>query len=261
MENAVKALEMAFAVMIFIIALSVSMYAFNNAKKTSDIMLYAQDKTNYYEYQGAKGKTAEDRIVGLETIVPTLYKYYKENYTVLFRQGNYNTETGELSNLKYLKIYDTPSRAKSNENGVVLWGTSNTYDTLMQNKYDKFFDEGYTKSLNKEVFSFDLEEETLRHEPWTGNYSKARENLNCFLNGEIYKNPNNGETYKDYKYSNGKSFIETYKNSQFLETISEYEYNSTQSNTNANTEDGSSISSLAKQKKKRIIVFTLINNN
>lgn len=259
MENAVKALEMAFAVMIFIIALSVSMYAFNNAKKTSDIMLYAQDKTNYYEYQGAKGKTAEDRIVGLETIIPTVYKYYKENYTVLFRQGNYNTQTGELSNLRYLKIYDTPSKSKSSTNGVVLWGTSNTYDTLMQNKYAQFFDGGYTQSLNTEIFSFDLEEETLRHEPWTGNYSKVRKNLDCFFNGEKYKNPNNGLEYKDYQYANGKSFMEQYKNKQFLETIGEYKYSSTQSNANNDTQDGSSISSLVKQKKKRIIVFTLIN--
>lgn len=259
MENAVKALEMAFAVMIFIIALSVSMYAFNNAKKTSDIMLYAQDKTNYYEYQGAKGKTAEDRIVGLETIIPTVYKYYKENYTVLFRQGNYNTQTGELSNLRYLKIYDTPSKSKSSTNGVVLWGTSNTYDTLMQNKYAQFFDGGYTQSLNTEIFSFDLEEETLRHEPWTGNYSKVRKNLDCFFNGEKYKNPNNGLEYKDYQYANGKSFMEQYKNKQFLETIGEYAYSSTQSNANNDTQDGSSISSLVKQKKKRIIIFTLIN--
>ena len=259
MENAVKALEMAFAVMIFIIALSVSMYAFNNAKKTSDIMLYAQDKTNYYEYQGAKGKTAEDRIVGLETIIPTVYKYYKENYTVLFRQGNYNTQTGELSNLRYLKIYDTPSKSKSSTNGVVLWGTSNTYDTLMQNKYAQFFDGGYTQSLNTEIFSFDLEEETLRHEPWTGNYSKVRKNLDCFFNGEKYKNPNTGLEYKDYQYANGKSFMEQYKNKQFLETIGEYKYSSTQSNANNDTQDGSSISSLVKQKKKRIIVFTLSN--
>ncbi len=259
MENAVKALEMAFAVIVFIIALSVSMYAFNNAKKTSDIMLYAQDKTNYYEYQGAKGKTAEDRIVGIETIVPTVYKYYKENYTVLFRKGNYNTQTGELSNLEYLKVYDTPSKSKSSANGVVLWGTGNTYDALMQNKYAQFFDGGYTKSLNKEIFSFDLEEETLRHEPWTGSYEKERENLDKFFSGEIYKNPNNQKDYINYKYANGKSFIEEYKNSQFLETIGEYAYNSTQSNTNNSTEDGSSISSLVKQKKKRIIIFTLIN--
>lgn len=79
------------------------------------------------------------------------------------------------------------------------------------------------------------------------------------FNGEKYKNPNNGLEYKDYQYANGKSFMEQYKNKQFLETIGEYAYSSTQTNANNDTQDGSSISSLVKQKKKRIIIFTLIN--
>lgn len=257
MENAVKALEMAFAVMVFVMALSVSMVSFNSAKATSDIVLYAQDETNYYDYQGATGKAAENRIVGIETIIPTLYKYYKENYTVVFRQGTYNEE-GVLSNLNSLKVYTTASRAKSNttDSGIQLWGEN--YDTIMQNKYSKFFTDGYTKSLSNEIFSFDLEEETLRHEPWTGSYAKARENLDCFLNGKIYTNPNNGEEYINYKYSdgNGTSFIERYKDKKFVETIGEYTYNSNQAN---GTEDGSSISSLVKEKKKRVIIFTLID--
>lgn len=255
MENAVKALEMAFAVMVFVIALSVSMISFNKAKATSDVVLYAQDETNYYDYEGATGKAAENRIVGIETIIPTLYKYYKENYTVVFRKGTYNEE-GVLSDLDPLEVYETASRAKSNTtNGAVqLWGKN--YDTIMQSKYSNFFSDGYKESLSDKIFSFDLEEETLRHEPWTGSYEKARENLDCFLNGTKYKNPNNGEDYIDYKYLNGQSFIEKYKNSKFVETIGEYTYDSTQT---GSTEDGSSISSLVKEKKKRVIIFTLIN--
>lgn len=253
MENAVEAIKMAFAVMVFVIALSVSMISFNKAKATSDVVLYAQDETNYYDYEGATGKAAENRIVGIETIIPTLYKYYKENYTVVFRQGMYNQEEGIFSNLEPLIVYNTPSKSKTNA-GIQLWGKN--YDTIMKNKYSNFLTNGYEKSLSNQIFSFDLEEETLRHEPWTGSYAKARENLDCFLNGTEYKNPNNGEDYIDYKYSNGQSFIEKYKNSKFVETIGEYTYSSTQTDS---TEDGSSISSLVKEKKKRVIIFTLIN--
>ena len=252
MENAVEAIKMAFAVMVFVMALSVSMISFNKAKATSDVVLYAQDETNYYDYQGISGKAAENRIVGIETIIPTLYKYYKENYTVVFRQGNYDEVTGEFSNLEPLTVYETPSKSKTTA-GVQLWGKN--YDAIMERKYSKFLTNGYTKSLSNEIFSFDLEEETLRHEPWTGTYAKARENLDCFLNGTKYNNPNNGDSYIDYKYSNGQSFIDKYKNSKFVETIGEYTYNSTQTDS---TEDGSSISSLVKDKKKRVIIFTLI---
>lgn len=253
MENAVEAIKMAFAVMVFVMALSVSMISFNKAKATSDVVLYAKDETNYYDYEGATGKAAENRIVGIETIIPTLYKYYKENYTVVFRQGNYNSATGEFSNLVPLIVYKTPSKFKTIA-GIQLWGSN--YIDLMQTKYEPFFN-NYSSSLSAEIFSFDLEEETLRHEPWTGSYAKARENLNNFLSGKVYNNPNNNEEYIDYSKEPliTGGFIGKYKNSKFVETIGEYTYNSTQTDS---TEDGSSISSLVKEKKKRVIIFTLI---
>lgn len=265
MENAVEALKMAFAVMVFIIALSVSMISFSKVKATSDLVLYTKDETNYYEYQGAIGRAAENRIVGLETIIPTLYKYYKENYTVLFREGNYNFDTGELSNVSYLRIYTTPSSYQTPNRRHYLWGkqdgTQSSYDTLMQNKYDRYFTRGYNQKGNQEIFSFDLEEETLRHEPWTGTYEKAMENLSCFLSGDTYKNPNNNADYIKYgdtmQQGNG-GFAYRYANRKFVETIGEYTYSSNQADS---TEDGSTVSSLVKPKKKRVIIFTLIKGN
>lgn len=264
MENAIEALKMAFAVMAFMLALSVSIISFSKVKEVSDIVLYAKDETNYYEYyqdfDGKNGKEAENRVVGLETIIPTLYKYYKENYTVIFRQANYIE--GDFSNIKPLPVYTTKSNDKTS-NGTILWGTNkkdekgntyNTYEKLMNDKYGINI-EGYKYSplTNKKIFSFDLEEETLRHEPWTGSYEKARENLDCFLSGGIYKNPNNNSDYIKY---NG--FINEYKNAKFIETIGEYDYSSSQSNS-SDTEDGSSINTLVKKKKKRVIIFTKIN--
>lgn len=264
MENAVEALKMAFAVMAFVMALSVSMISFNKVKVTSDVVLYTKDETNYYEYQEAKGKAAENRIVGLETIIPTLYKYYKENYTVLFRQANYDYVNGTFSNVKALPVYETKSTDKTSR-GVKLWGsnkkdndgnTYNTYEKLMNNKYSININSySYSESTNKKIFSFDLEEETLRHEPWTGSFDKARENLDCFLFGTTYYNPNNNNEYITYE-----GFIEKYKDKKFIETIGEYTYSSSQSNSyDTEDENGSTINSLVKEKKKRIIIFTLID--
>lgn len=258
MENAAEALIMGFAVLIFVIALTVGITVFGQAKSVSDIVLYAQDETNYYDYQGAVGKASQNRIVGLETIVPTLYKYYKENYTIMFRKGDYNLETGEFSNLQPLILYNTPSTYKTSAN-VIIWGKS--YDRLMQNKYTPYLTGSYDKEGSKEIFSFDLEEETLRHEPWTGSYDKAKENIDCFLYGENYINPNNETEYINYSrlpLQNG-GFIAKYNNKKFVETVGEYTYSSSQAN--SDTEDGSSISNLVKQKKKRVIIYTLINNS
>lgn len=236
MENAVDAIIMAFAVIVFVMALSVSMSTLTQVKATSDVMLYTEDETNYYTYQGATGKAAENRIVGLETIVPTLYKYYKENYTVVFKQGHYDMTTGDFTNWRYLPVYKTPSNQ-------ALWKSS--YATLLDNKY------GMTSSAS--IFSFDLDEETLRYEPWTGSNDKIKHNLDCFLTGETYYNPNNNQAYINYGSASNLGtggFIAKYADKKFVETIAEYTY------TNKATD--STIGNLTKDKKKRVIIFTLI---
>ena len=84
MENAVDALKIAFAVFIFIVALSLVMYMFTQTRETADIVLASSDVTEFMDYVEVSDTDEEDRIVGLETIIPTLYKYFKENYTVIF---------------------------------------------------------------------------------------------------------------------------------------------------------------------------------
>lgn len=85
MENAIEALMMAFAVLVFVIALSLSMMVFGKAKETSEDVFYITDKTNFYQYDDSEagGKIPTGRIVSGETIVPTLYRYYKENFNVI----------------------------------------------------------------------------------------------------------------------------------------------------------------------------------
>lgn len=239
MENAVDALKIAFAVMVFVIALSVSIMSFNSVKAAADSILYTKDETNYYEYQGAVGKASENRIVGMETVVPTLYRYYKENFTVVFKQADYTVSTGQFSNVDYLYVYTTPSKKN-------LWADS--YKDLMNEKYGKNGEE-------IKIFSFDLVEETLRNEPWTASVEKTKSNLDAFLNGSTFLNPSDNSDYKNYKQESllsNKGFIQKYKDSKFVETIGEYVYNS--------GADKSDIGSYTKEKTKRVITFTLINN-
>ena len=94
MENATDALIMAFAVFIFVIALTTSMTMFGNAKETSEHVFYMTDKTNFYQYEDSeeKGKIPTGRIVSAETIIPTLYRYYKENFNVIILDKEFNTK-------------------------------------------------------------------------------------------------------------------------------------------------------------------------
>lgn len=103
MENAVDALKIAAAVLVFVIALTIAFALLSQAKATSDIMLFASDKTNYYTYS-KDADDAEGRIVGADVVISSLYRYYKESVVVRIVDENnniieeFNTETdGGLS--------------------------------------------------------------------------------------------------------------------------------------------------------------------
>lgn len=87
MENASDALMMAFAVLIFVLALSITISSFSLARQTSQIIMDSTDRTYDYTYVSMEGTTRE---VGAETIVPTLYRAYKENYVIRFFEADGN---------------------------------------------------------------------------------------------------------------------------------------------------------------------------
>lgn len=225
MENAVDALKIAFGVFVFTMAISITMYMFNMAKETSDVVLQSSDVTALMEYVETSDMIGEERIVGLETIIPTLYKYFKENYTVIFLE----------SNGKPMELYETQTDPD-------LWSPGYT------NKY-------YYNNQDIKVCSFDVDEETRRREPWTGNTNYYKQNLDMFLSGGTFVSPSgNGMDY-DYSDNNGwgsRSFIDKFSDSQFRESLGEYTYNDVQSTTGTETAN-------VKPKKKRVIVYTLVD--
>lgn len=81
MENATDALYMGFAVLAFVVALSLSIFSFSQVTSTSQSIINARDKTSLYDYYEPQGTS---RIVTREDIVPTLYRAYYENYAVRF---------------------------------------------------------------------------------------------------------------------------------------------------------------------------------
>ncbi len=86
MENAADALKMAFGVLIFVVAISLSVSTFSNAKKTIDSIISYRDKTQDYVY--VEESNEKNRIVGIETVVPAMYKAYSENYRIEFYKKN-----------------------------------------------------------------------------------------------------------------------------------------------------------------------------
>lgn len=82
MENAAEALKMAAAVLVFVLALSISINAFGEVRQASQMIIDNKDREYDYTYVEDYGTT--QRVVGAETIVPSIYKAYKENYKIVF---------------------------------------------------------------------------------------------------------------------------------------------------------------------------------
>ena len=102
MENAVDALKIAFAVFVFVIALSMTLMLVSEAKATSDTILYYSDETNFYHNLNS---STSNRVVGLSEVISMLYRCFTESIcvTVDLGSGNvteFNPATGDYANRK-----------------------------------------------------------------------------------------------------------------------------------------------------------------
>ncbi|MCL2342251.1 MAG: hypothetical protein FWC53_04375 [Firmicutes bacterium] len=107
MENAAEAIKYAFAIMVFVISISIAFMSISQAKATSDVITFAIDKTNFYpqltrdasgELKETYGSTTNgtgiktdlkgNRIVGVDTVVSSLYRYYTEGFCVIINDKN-----------------------------------------------------------------------------------------------------------------------------------------------------------------------------
>ena len=85
MENAADALKMAGAVLLFVLAISVVIFSFNEVRRTADIILDYRDRETVYIDGGYYYETSgTEREVGLETVIPTIIRAYIENYKIVF---------------------------------------------------------------------------------------------------------------------------------------------------------------------------------
>ena len=85
MENATDALKMAAAVLIFVLAISITILSFGQVRQASDTILDYRDRVTTYIDGNYYYKTnGTERQVGLETVMPAVFRAYLENYKIVF---------------------------------------------------------------------------------------------------------------------------------------------------------------------------------
>ena len=162
MENAVDALHMAAGVLIFVLALTISISAFTQTRVTATTLLDRQDREYEYTYVeenfDSEGNAVTERIVGLESIVPSIYKAYKENYKIIF------DDDGDTSNINARQIL-----GDDNSNGGIYRRRDDAGDWVC-------------------VYSIDLQNEVL------GNDTQKEQFLMAILYGKDYEEFNTVRT-------------------------------------------------------------------
>lgn len=146
MENATEALLMAFAVLVFVIALSVTFSTLTQAKSTADVVLYYSDRENFQTLKDYKKEDYEDggRTVGIDTVIATIARSTKEKFSVkIIGDGKSNTE-------EYIFEYD----ANIYNTSTIKEGVKKEYQEFLKNynKDDKYIETYVEVTISGETY-------------------------------------------------------------------------------------------------------------
>lgn len=99
MENAADALKIAFAMFVFVIAITITFSLISQAKSTADVVLYYSDETNFYEHLASSDT---NRKVSSSEVITNLHRYYLESIGITVKLKNGNSYIFDLNNNEYI---------------------------------------------------------------------------------------------------------------------------------------------------------------
>lgn len=244
MENVVDALKMAFAVIVFVIAMWIALSLLGQANATAREIFFSMDKITYLDPQRVGGNEANNRIVGLETIIPTIYRYSVENcgVTIINNKGElvarYDTETDNVARqitnaLAYEKNPDRVKYAEANRMysahidylvNVIKWKDNDGNDqSLKEDGLKNRIQNLYSYQIETEIF--DKDENKIKKEykqtygaPWGAEY--VAERIKTDLTGVEY-NIGGYNKYNPFEDDKGLLKLLMKDNCQYKEYIIE----------------------------------------
>ena len=194
MENIVESMLMAVAVLVLVIALSMTTYLLSTAMSTTEQLVYGSDKT---QYLSNINNNADDylatRIVGIDTVINSLYRYYKENFMVRIFDSDGNLH----------QIFDTTIEGKVYVAASKPAASRTTSEIALINMYG---------ASGTNLFGA----------PWMGNIDNfAKQRVDLYISGQTGY-VNNGKV--DYGNISLEKFRDLTNINSFEETFIEYQY-------------------------------------
>lgn len=192
MENVTEGLYMSVSILIFILAISLSMFLFSQLTKTAEVVFDAALEPGYYSEieidRGDVSKQGSKRVVSKNDIITALYRYPTQTIAITILDVNGNE----------YQVFD-----KYIESQVRSLSSRNLSDLK---EIDKTFLNKYNIAGNR-LYLFGA--------PWIGSTQAHRERVDLFVNSE--DGFING---KPVKYA-GKG-LSSLSNEKFIETVLNY---------------------------------------
>lgn len=165
MENGVQALKIAASILIFVLAIAITISAFTKATqalnnifkmKSDDEYVTIKDKDGneyYLNYVRFNGGTRE---VGIETIIPTIYRAYKENYAIYFYNSDetpMDLDPTDSETINYIdlekEVYASAEKAMESINKLLY--EKELYNNLKSKTFIEKLGEYYMNDENGET--------------------------------------------------------------------------------------------------------------
>lgn len=165
MENAAEALRMAGGVLIFVLALTISINAFSNVRQNVDTLVLYGDREFLSSY--VEQNKGTKRIVGADSIVPTIYRAYKENIkidfkfleeltgeeTALYTKNTVDDHNKRITYIDLSKEIHGDEKIKDFFIRKILYGDSTTVSKSGQAMYTKEEENNYLSKINNITFN------------------------------------------------------------------------------------------------------------
>lgn len=149
-ENIADALKMAGSVLLFVIGISIAILYFSQAREAIDAVLSYSDRESLRiednpRFYYLSSKSAPNRYVGKETIIPALYRAYKENYKIVFEfmDGGYylfkNSDGEEIKEIDLAKQSIGSDEASRQFLDGIIYGKDESGNELDNTKFKERF--------------------------------------------------------------------------------------------------------------------------
>ena len=163
MENAVDALKMAGAAMLFVLAFTIAMFMFSKARTTTDAVLDNLKLEDYFSrVEPLKGH--ETRKGGIESIIPTLYRYCQSDDNIMIRIIDENGEDLQIFDKNIESIAHNEFEASNPEDQTyydrlkTLYGDPNKKAYLFGAPWDnKDLNPYYIERINSYIYGIESE--------------------------------------------------------------------------------------------------------